>query len=673
MKNYNHIFLAAFFGFLFVYQGYAQEKSKKEDKDNKALLKKAEAEFDKFSYVKTSEILLEVANKGYKSESMFRELGDAFYFNNKMEQAAKWYGELFKMNENQDDSEYYFRYAQALKWMENYTESDMWMTKFFQTNKQDIRARAFAGREDYLQKITAIKNNETLHNLNINTELSDFGSALINGNTLVFASTRAMSGGDNSKSNLYGWNQQPFLDLYSATKTTDIGYAKVVPFDKNINTQYHESSVAYMPQGNVLFFTRNNYFKNKLKTDSEGTSKLQLYHAKKQDDGSWGHIESVHFNNKAYSVAHPTINAKGNKLYFVSDMPGTAGASDLYVANINPDGTLGEPVNLGKAINTESNETFPFISPEGDLFYSSNGLPGLGGLDVYVIRDFERKYELHQPLAAQNLGRPFNSPQDDFAYYENKSENIGFLSSNRSGGKGDDDIYSFAVYCKQEIKGVVKNTKTNKLLPFSTVTLYDEEDNVIAQTQVGDDAAFYFEILCDKAYRVKGEKEGYTSDEKHFKTPETDKRYNLELDLNITIDLALTPEVSPFNVGDDIRHILGIQIIYFDFDKDNIRQPDATADLQKVIAFMRQYPSVHIDVRSHTDSRGTFAYNADLSARRNKSTIDYIVNEGGISRLRLTGRGYGETTPVNHCVEGVWCSEPDHQLNRRSEFIVTQK
>lgn len=640
---------------------------------NKELLKKAEAEFDKFSYVRTTEILLEVANSGHKSESMFRELGDSFYFNNKMEEAAKWYGELMALNAGQEDPEYYFRYAQALKWTEDYAGSDKWMSRFFESGKDDIRARAFAGREDYLDRIAKIKNSETLHNLSINTELSDFGSALLSDNSLVFASTRVLSGSDNSGTNLYGWNEQPFLDLYVANRDSDTVYSGVSPFDKGINTKYHESSVAYMPGGDMLFFTRNDYFKKKLRTDSNGTSRLQLYRAKKREDGSWGDIVPVHFNDSEYSVAHPTINRAGTKMYFSSDMPGSFGASDLYVVDIAGDGTLGAPVNLGKAMNTESHETFPFINGDGDLFYSSNGLPGLGGLDVYVVRDFERKYEQHQPLAAQNLGRPFNSPQDDFAYYENKIKNIGFLSSNRPGGKGDDDIYTFAAYCKQEVRGVVRDKKTGELLPGATVVLYGSDDAEIARTEVGSDAAYYFSIYCGESYRVTGDKEGYTPDEKHFKAPDTDARYNLELDIDVGVDLALTPEVSPFAVGDDIRHILGINIIYFDFDKDNIRSPDATADLQKVIAFMKAYPTVHIDVRSHTDSRGSHAYNEDLSARRNRSTIDYIVKVGGISRDRLTGRGYGETTPVNHCADGVWCSEPDHQLNRRSEFIVVGK
>jgi outer membrane protein OmpA-like peptidoglycan-associated protein len=680
------LILIAFLSFAFV-TTYAQENDDKlSRKATKSALRKANKEYEKFAYVKTTELLLELAESGYESEDMYQKLGNSYYFNNKMYDAAKWYGELMRFNEDQEDFEYYFRYAQALKVIKKYTESDKWMTKFYLINQSDLRARAFAFRTDYKEKIEAIENNRPIYNLNTNSANSDFGTAQYQ-RQLIFASSRertdltSLARKDSLiKINKYhSWNNKPFLDLYTADKVDDSTYTNVKAYKEIINTKYHESSVSFTPNERIMFFTRNNYFNENYKNDGNGTNKLKLFRAFLKDTGEWEDIESIHFNSDEYSVAHPSVNVYGSKIYFASDMPGTTGMSDIYVADLNRDGTLGEPINLGTAINTEGQETFPFINEKGDLFYSSNGYPGLGGLDVYVIRDFEKRFENNQSLPAQNLGRPINSSNDDFAYYENLGTAEGFFSSNRPGGKGDDDIYSFKAYhpsdCTQEVNGVVRNKKTGELIPFATVTLFGKNGKIISKTIVDEDAAFYFTLDCDTQYLVRGEKKTYSSDEKRFTTPQTDLRLNLDLglELNLALELeSLTPEV-PHNVGDMINDYIGIDIIYFDFDKDFIRSPDATKELQKVILYMKTYPTAHIDVRSHTDSRATQAYNDDLSSRRNVSTINYIVEKGGIDRNRLTGRGYGERELVNECADGVKCSEEKHDLNRRSEFYLTKK
>lgn len=632
----------------------------------KAAIKEATREYKDYAFVKTTEILLKVAESGYKSEDMFQKLGDAYYFNNQMAEAAKWYGELMEMNENQSNPEYYFRYAQALKTVQNYEESDKWMTKFHEVNASDKRAKTFWATKDYLDKIENSSRELEVVNQEFNSDKSDFGTVQYK-NQLIFASSR----GEGKK---YEWNEQPFLDLYYAEKQSKGLYAGDSLFSEDANTKYHESSASFTPDDKIMFFTRNNYYKKRDRKDKDGTNRLKLFRRTLQEDGTWGDEQSVHFNSDEYSVAHPSVNVHGNKIYFASDMPGTKGLSDLYVADLKADGTLGEPINLGSLINTEGQETFPFINEKGDLFFASNGYPGLGGLDIYVIRDFEKKFNSsNNNYVVENIAKPINSPYDDFAYYENLGTEEGFFSSNRPGGKGDDDIYSFnAGECKQEVVGVVKDKNTKELIPNATVTIFDDKGKEISSVLVGEDAAFNFELECGKEYLVRAEKVDYSSDEKRFTTPKTDLKLNLELGLDLSIELFLEPDTKPFKVGTDIREILGIDIIYFDFDKDNIRSPDATAELQKVILFMKTYPQVHIDVRSHTDSRASDAYNDDLSARRNRSTIDYIVNKGGISRSRLTGRGYGERELVNQCADGVKCTEAEHDLNRRSEFIITK-
>ena len=647
MNNIKYIYVVLFS--LFIVPIQAQEK---------LVEKVTKKNYDNLAYIKTSEVLLEVAEEGHKSSDLFQKLGNSFYFNNKMEDAAKWYGELMALENASIDPEYYFRYAQALKGIENYEASDKWMTKFKDTKPTDLRARAFTGVTDYLSKIDHVSYEDLeLKNLDINSELSDFGAAVHEGN-LIFASSRG-------EGELYKWNEQPYLDLYISKKDEKGAYVKASKFDDLINTKYHESSVAYTPNGKYIYFTRNNYFKNKYREDDKKFNRLKLYRADVTESGNLENLTSIHFNSDDYSVAHPTINSSGTKLYFASDMPGTIGLSDIYVVDIHEDGSLGDPENLGVDINTEGSETFPFINEEGDLYYSSSGYPGLGGLDIYVIEDFENTYASKSTLVAQNIGKPFNSSQDDFGYYENVATQEGFFTSNREGGKGDDDIYSFAIpECKQLIEGVVKDVDTQDLLVGSKVILFDATGREIASKIVGDDAQYSFELSCSSEYLVRGSKQRYSTAENRFMSA-------ARFDASITQDLLLKKDVQEIKVGDDLAKTLDIPIIYFDFDKHHIR-PDAALELQKVIAVLKQYPSMTLDVRSHTDSRAPNSYNDALSERRNKSTINHIIKKGGIDPGRLTGRGYGETQLVNGCSDGVSCTEEAHQLNRRSEFIIVK-
>ena len=266
----------------------------------------------------------------------------------------------------------------------------------------------------------------------------------------------------------------------------------------------------------------------------------------------------------------------------------------------------------------------------------------------------------------ENIGKPVNSAFDDFGYYENLVTKRVYFSSNREGGKGSDDIYTFEIpECEQLVFGTVKDLDTDELLPNATVILFDGEGNELERTIVGNNATFEFNLACEMEYLVRGEKETYTSDEKRFTTP--NRKQELQLQLLLDKD---EQEIEPC---DDLAKILDIPIIYFDFDKSNIRY-DAEIELQKVLAVLNKYPTMTIDIRSHTDCRGTEAYNESLSERRAQSTRKYLI-DNGIAEERLTAKGYGEFRLVNDCgcepTNESSCSEAEHQLNRRSEFIIT--
>lgn len=633
---------------LIVTIGYAQ----------KGKVRQAKKEFDNLAYVKTSEILLEVAENGYKTVDLLQKLADSFYFNNQMEEAAKWYGELMTMNENVDP-EYYFRYAQALKSVENYSESDKWMKKFYEADRSDLRGRAFASTVDYLAMIDEASRDFEIKNMEINTDVSDFGTTQYQ-DQLVFASAR----GGGKK---YKWNEQPFLDLFTADKQEDGSYSGAKAYNDQVNSKFHESSATFTPDDQVMYFTRNNYYNKKYKNSEDGTNRLKIFKAT-LEDGKWTNIESVHFNSDEYSVAHPVINLSGTKMYFASDMTGTLGKSDIFVVDINSDGTLGEPENIGASINTEGHESFPFINSEGDLYFSSNGFSGLGGLDVFVIREFEKRRALNQQLILENVGRPINSPMDDFAYYENIATKEGFFTSNRDGGKGDDDIYSFIIPdCEQIVEGIVKDQETNELIVGAKVTLLDEEGTALNSQIVGTDGAYKFEKLeCEKEYLIRIEADNYETIEERFTTP---KKIQV-----LVINSLLNKDVKEITEGTDLAETLGIPIIYFDFDKYDIRY-DAEVELQKVLAVMKQYPDMVVDIKSHTDCRARASYNERLSENRAQSTRDYLISKG-IAAERLTAKGYGESQLVNDCgcepTNESDCTEEQHQLNRRSEFIIVK-
>ncbi|KAB1154927.1 OmpA family protein, partial [Flavobacterium luteum] len=338
------------------------------------------------------------------------------------------------------------------------------------------------------------------------------------------------------------------------------------------------------------------------------------------------------------------------------------GQSDIWKVAINEDGSFGTPENLGVTINTEGKESFPIITNENELYFATDGHPGLGGLDIFMSR-MNADGSFKAPI---NIGAPANSPQDDFAYLIDTKTRKGFLTSNRDGGKGYDDIYKFLetrkLVCEQVLSGIVTDLETGEILANTKVTLFDDKFNTIKEV-FSDDKGFYtFEVECGKSYYIRAEKELYETKELKVTIPTSNGKTDFPIQLE--------KKVKPVTVGDDLAKAFGIKIIYFDLDKWNIR-PDAALELEKILDVMKQYPTMKIDVRSHTDSRQTHKYNEKLSDRRAKSTMAWLVTNG-VDASRLIGKGYGETLLVNKCADGVKCSEEEHQANRRSEFIITE-
>ena len=394
---------------------------------------------------------------------------------------------------------------------------------------------------------------------------------------------------------------------------------------------------------------------------------MKIYRAtllvNKEKDSTWTNITELPFNSDSYQVANPALSNDGKTLYFASDMEGTLGLSDIFKVAVNEDGSFGTPVNLGPEINTAGRETFPFVSAKDELYFTSDGHPGLGGLDIFITK-IPKEGPFKEVL---NVGEPANTPKDDFALIINTDTKKGFLSSNRDGGEGSDDIYKFIetreieFLCEQLLVGIVTDAETGAILPNTKLTLFDEKFTKLKETTSDAEGKYDFgAVECGKKYYVRAVLPAYTTKEVPVIITKESGKTELPIELESAVKKAI--------VGDDLGKLLELKIIYFDLDKWNIR-PDAALELEKVLSVLEQYPTMKIDIRSHTDSRATAAYNEKLSDRRAKSTMAWLV-KNGISSDRLTAKGYGESKLVNKCADGVPCTEEEHQANRRSEFIL---
>jgi outer membrane protein OmpA-like peptidoglycan-associated protein len=509
---------------------------------------------------------------------------------------------------------------------------------------------------NYIEQIKDNSGRYNIEDAGINSKYSDYGAFVYN-NKIYFASARDTG---NFTQRKHKWTGEYFTNIYDADIDPATNNASEVnKFKSEINTRFHEATPVFTKDGKTVYFTRNNFVKGKKGKDDKKTTLLKLYKATFEND-KWTNITALPFDSDNYSTAHPALSPDGKTLYFASDMPGTIGQSDIYKVSISPDGSFGKPQNLGKSINTEGKETFPFVTDENEIYFASDGHPGLGGLDIFVgqIEDNGTVNNI------QNVGNDINSPKDDFAYSIDPVSRKGYFSSNKDGGQGSDDIYSFLetrkLKCVQELNGMITDAITGYFLPEATVSLY--ENQVLKSTTIADaKGAYTLPIECGKTYNIKAEKQDYSAKEVTVTIG--------KLNGKTSLPIALNSSRCKFAVGDDLGKCFGIKMIYFDLNKSDI-ESKAALDLEKILAALKHNPTMKLDIRSFTDSRATFKYNESLSDRRAKSTIDWLVTNG-IDPSRLTGKGYGETQLVNKCSDGVKCTEEEHQANRRSEFIIT--
>lgn len=732
-----------------------------------ARLRAANKQFDNLSFVgavRAYEEFLRVDKKKEPAETReaLIKLGYSYRKLQDTRNAERIYGELIK-DYTELDSEVYLYYAQSLAQNGKYRESQKMYSQYGEKQKQDLRGSRYTVSYMDMSRFYQDSSSYRLANLPINSRQADF-SPMYYKSGLVFASARDESG---AVKRVFSWNQTPFLDLYFHPDTTQLrvpgfeptrpvnsavlggsGDAKTVTadaaaepqqlskaeiFSRTLNTKYHEGPMTFSKDQNFIVFTRNNSSKGKSGKSSDGIRKLKLYSSVNKG-GKWVDIQEVPFNSSDYSVGHPAFSPDNTKLYFVSDMPGGYGGTDLYVVEYN-NGQWGTPVNMGKDVNTEGNEMFPFADENGNLYFSSDGHEGLGGLDVFFA-------ELKDGIAykgVQNAGAPINSEKDDFGFITDKTRTSGYFSSNRKKGVSDDDIYSFRRTCKQLnifvydaktgtplesadvrilrngtnqdvrltstegrtnlcvdtnteyefkaikegyavnsvrfstltqslkpvlnlsiylertentlVKGVVKTEVNQRPATGVKVTLRNEKDKSEQTMTTGPDGGYEFDTKPNSPYTITAQKDRYATKKTQYAKPKRSTK-------------LVTDSLGLYGVGD----VFQLKNIYYDLNKFFIR-PDAAKELDHVASILKEYPQMQIEMRSHTDARSTDLYNVRLSESRARAAVDYLVSRG-VKAGRLVARGYGEAEVINGCVDGVSCSENEHQKNRRTEFKV---
>ncbi|APY11244.1 hypothetical protein BWZ22_08310 [Seonamhaeicola sp. S2-3] len=604
----------------------------------KGNLKRANKLFEMRAYTQAAETYETKA----RTQEVLQNLADSYYYNTSLEKAIETYRELFVKYGDSIDIEYHFRFAQALKGVKDYKEADKHLSKYY---NKPVNTLEFIEAN---KKITP--HNFELKQIENEGSRNDFGLSFYRDNKVVFASAR------NTENPSYSWNELPYLDLYTATLTNSNTLINVQPFSEAINTSSHESNAVFTKDGKTMYFNRTN--STRKKTDKERIAHIKIYKAE-LINGEWTNVTALPFTSNSYSTEHPALSNDEKTLYFASDMPGSYGSFDIYKVAINEDGTYGEPENLGKTINTKHREQFPFISELNVLYFSSIGHQGYGGLDVFrskmVNGDFDK------PV---NLGSTINSNLDDFAYVIREKDNMGYVSSNRT---GYDRIFSFSrqenLLAKYQVEGVVKDKNSNKLLPGALVEIIDQSNNIIKDTIVGENGYYVFKLEPNKLYKIRGTRQAYIDQELEFLTSKYGKSHKIDINLE-----SLTNAEERIRQNDKGELQVQLDKIYFNYNASEITS-EAAKTLDVLVDLMKKYPSIEVEIAAHTDARGSEQYNLNLSKQRAALVLEYLVNQG-IDENRLKSVGYGETRPLNKCVKEGICDDEEYDINRRCEFTI---
>lgn len=629
---------------------------------NKGALKKGDRRFKYGEYELAIEQYIKALQKPqYTAEANFK-IGESYRLSNRLKEAEPFYAAAISHNSEDEKSRYY--YGIALKATERYDESRAVLEQYIAEAKEQEMIDLARKEIDNLDKLTEIMSKESyfrVRNLSgINTPEAEY-SPVYRDNELYWTSAR--DGG-----RIYKATGTAFTNIYKAkTQGARVDTTSIMPLSELINDpNTHEGCIAFSPDGQIMVFAKGNSGRKK------GADDVNLYMSRFRRSG-WSKPELMRINDPNSWDSSPAFSADGRTLYFASNRRGGFGGTDLYMATLNRRGNFSSAQNMGPVINTPGNEAFPFEGADGALYFASDGHPGLGGLDVFVASRSQGS------LRVENMGSPINSSSDDFAIFL-YSPDRGFFSSNREGGMGDDDIYTF-INNDPDLKIVnyflagttitYDDRGTEVLLPGTVVQLIGANNELLGETVTGREGEFRFRVYPEENYLLKAEKPEYFTTRASFSTiGETVPKEQLtRLITNKTFATRLALDRI------ELDKTIVLENIYYDLDKWDIR-PDAALELDKLVTVLDDNAEIKIELSSHTDSRASADYNLDLSLKRAQSAVDYIVSRG-IDRNRMVARGYGESQLIISDEEIARLpteeeQEAAHQRNRRTEFKVTE-
>jgi outer membrane protein OmpA-like peptidoglycan-associated protein/tetratricopeptide (TPR) repeat protein len=688
--------------------------------------KKADEFYADLAYSKAAEFYEKLFREDSSNQKYIQRLAYSYSKMLNYEKALQFYSLLVQQEIKLPQD--YYEYAQLLRILGKIEDSKTWLEKYIVISPGDQRAIKQLEGVNQLLSIKANMQNISYSNMQGNTRFIDMCPAYFE-DRIVYSSAKDSF---SMVRNNFEWNNQPFLDLYVTKPASQEIQRNENKLSAALNSRFHEGPVCFTSDFKTIYFTRNSIIDGKVRKTSEGINNLKIFIAS-NNGREWGNIRGLAFNSNDYSVGHPALSPDNQTLYFVSDMPGGLGETDIYKSEF-VNGRWSKPLNLGESINTKGKEMFPFIDENGFLYFSSNGHPGFGGLDVYAA-----KREDNGNYLIINVGPPLNSDHDDFGYVVNADSLTGFITSNRPGGKGEDDIYSFKVN-KIDLKVTSYDDQTKELMPGSRIALMGTDGRVLDSKVSDSKGVASFEVNPGDKYQLLAENNSYLSEAKEVQVKGSAFGFMHEEDIFLkrgfpflTIEvidkasgLIIPNAIVDISEGkydeselEDNNGVIRMKMNenqeytfyatseeYFEntvkfssvgkpagdyaltielekieagkqFTLDDLYydlnkfniRPDAEIVLDKLLKILVDNPDIKIEIGSHTDSRGTAEANMLLSQNRSESVVAYLVGKG-IARNRLVPKGYGETQLINQCADGVECPEVDHQANRRTVIEI---
>ena len=690
------------------------------------LEKRADLLYENLSYSKASVIYESLYKKHPENGKIIQRLAYCYSKMLNYKKALIYYSYLVKIDEKSVVD--YYEYAQLLRIDGNVDEAKIWLEKYIQLVPNDLRA---INQYNQIFKIITLKdkfNKIDIREVEGNTRFTDMSPAFFKGR-LVYSSAKDSFTMIRDK---FKWNGQPFLKLYVTNPNSQSDLNESTTFSKKLNTRVHQGPVCFNSDYNTIYFTRNSTFGIANKKSPNGVNNLKIY-ISRFDGKDWSEPEDFPYNSDVYSVGHPALSPDNQTLYFVSDMPGGYGGTDIYKSELVND-KWSKPENMGATINTEGKEMFPFVDKKGILYFSSDGRPGIGGLDIYAAKSNGKGQYL---IAA--FGPPLNSKYDDFGFILNNDSLTGYFTSNRPGGAGDDDIYSFSVGAI-DLQVTSKMESTGEVLPFTKIYLKAKNGDIITSAVSDKDGLAEFPVTPGRNYNIFTENKTYISnlkpisisrelfglvqkeeillrqDNLYLTIKVVDKESGLIIPMasinnskgkydkstldneNGVIRMIMNPLTDyAFKIiskgyfpntllftstgKDPGEYVETIEMEKLSIGKKFTLQdlyynlnksnirPDAALVLNGLAEILFENPDVRIEIGSHTDSRSAAEYNLKLSQRRSESVVAYLISKG-VSKGRLVAKGFGETQLINKCADGINCSEVEHQANRRTVIKI---